>query len=89
MPFVFNNVAGARSLTGAGPEAMRLAEEMSEAWVSFAAGGDPNSPKSGLPHWSAYQPGTRATMLFDTTNRVANDPARDARLALNEALASI
>ena len=90
-PFVFNNVAGASALTGAGPEALRLAEEMSEAWVSFATSGDPNSPESGLPHWPTYQyqPGTRATMLFDTTSRVTNDPARDARVALNEALTAI
>ena len=88
-PFVFNNIPGASALTGAGPEAVRLAEKMSQAWVAFAAGGDPNSPMSGIPRWPAYELGTRATMLFDDVSRVANDPAHNARVALNEALSGI
>lgn len=88
-PFVFNNIAGASALTGGGPEALALAEKMSEAWVSFAADAAPNSRSSGLPHWPEYQSDTRATMLFDSASRVVNDPAHDSRLALEEVLARL
>jgi para-nitrobenzyl esterase len=88
-PFVFNSTAGASALTGGGPEALRLAEKMSDAWVSFAASGNPNSQVSTLPHWPGYEPGTRATMLFDNISRVTNDPAHNARVALDEALSGI
>jgi para-nitrobenzyl esterase len=62
---------------------------MSEAWVAFAADGDPDSRSSGLPVWPVYHPDTRATMLFDDVSRVANDPAHNARVALKGALSDI
>jgi para-nitrobenzyl esterase len=85
-PFVFNNTEGAKALTGGGPDAEVLAARMSEAWVSFATTGDPNSQKSGLPSWPAYRPDKRATMLFDNVSIVANDPARGARVVLGKVL---
>ena len=66
-PFVFNNVAGAKALTGAGPEALRLAEEMSEAWVSFLLPAVIRTLRRAgyrIGPTYQYQPGTRATMLF-------------------------
>jgi para-nitrobenzyl esterase len=86
-PFVFNNTEGAQAITGGGPEAQALAGRMSEAWVAFAATGNPNSQKSGLPHWPEYQAKTRSTMVFNNASVVADDPARDARLVLEKALA--
>jgi para-nitrobenzyl esterase len=45
---------------------------MSKAWLSFARTGDPNH--SRLPDWPPYTVNQRATMLFNTTSTVSNDP---------------
>ena len=45
---------------------------MQERFVAFARTGVPNSP--GLPHWPAYRPNDRATMIFDRRSRVVRDP---------------
>jgi para-nitrobenzyl esterase len=55
----------------------RLADTMHAAWVSFATSGD-----SG---WPKYDLGRRATMRFDTTSAVVDDP-RAAERALWEGL---
>jgi para-nitrobenzyl esterase len=41
------------------------------AWVAFATTGNPNH--SGIPNWPAYEGAKKATMVFDTNMRVAND----------------
>jgi para-nitrobenzyl esterase len=80
MPFVFDNTQVAPGLTGgASPEAVALAARVSEAWISFASRGDPNSKKSGLPPWPAYDSERRATMLFNNESKVVNDPASEER----------
>ena len=51
-----------------------LAARMSEAWIAFARGGDPNH--AGLPKWPAYSLDERATMVFDRGEcKVENDPS--------------
>jgi para-nitrobenzyl esterase len=81
MPLVFNNVdRGGDGLTGGSAEARNLAARMSEAWVAFAATGNPNSEKSGLPKWPLYDSAKRATMIFDTQSKVINDPQQEQRL---------
>ena len=40
--------------------------------MAFARTGDPNHP--GLPTWPAYDDARRATMIFNTTSRVGDDP---------------
>jgi para-nitrobenzyl esterase len=50
---------------------------MSDAWVRFAATGDPNG--GSLPHWPRYTPAGRSIMLLDDQCRVADDPAAAAR----------
>jgi len=49
-----------------------LADRMQAAWIAFARGGNPNA--AGLPSWPAYEPGSRATLIFDAECRVENDP---------------
>lgn len=66
LPFMFNNIAMARPLTGGGREAYALADKISSAWISFVKTGDPNH--RGLPQWPAYTAEGGATMIFD--NRV-------------------
>ena len=69
MPFVFDTLdTGARlfgPLLGDNPP-QELADTMHAAWVSFATSGDPG--------WPAYDLGRRATMRFNTTSRVVDDP---------------
>jgi para-nitrobenzyl esterase len=87
MPFVFDNTQVAPGLSGgASPEAVALAARVSEAWIAFAARGDPNSKKSGLPPWPAYDSEQRATMLFNNESKVANDPAREERQTMESIL---
>ena len=81
MPFVFDNVeGGGTGLTGGGKEAQKMADKLSETWIAFAATGDPNTPKSGLPLWDPYDTAKRPTMIFDTESRVEFDPLREQRL---------
>ena len=82
--FVFNNIAIAGPLISKMPEAYALATRTSAAWVAFARTGDPNTPK--LPKWPAYNADRRDTMLFNNECRVESDPARGARLAMEQVL---
>jgi para-nitrobenzyl esterase len=87
MPFVFDNVQVAPGLTGgASPEAVALAARVSEAWIAFAANGDPNTKKSELPDWPAYDPPRRTTMLFNNESRVADDPGAEERKLMERIL---
>src|SRR5579875_263672 len=77
IPFVFDNLARARRFIGDGPECAALAERMSETWLAFARDGVP--AYRNLPAWPAYDPQARATMIFDQTCRVENDPGGELR----------
>ena len=57
----------------------RLVEEMSGSWAAFARTGDPTHP--AVPEWPAYDTTRRATLLFDSTSRVVDDPDGAERLA--------
>jgi para-nitrobenzyl esterase len=72
IPFAFDLVDMATSMTGAGPERQQLADKVSGAWVSFARTGDPND--KGLPHWSPFDTTKRATMVLDNECKLVNDP---------------
>lgn len=75
IPFVFDALGnGTEALWGTDPP-QSLADTMHAAWVAFATNGDPGWPK--------YDLGRRATMRFDTTSEVVNDP-RSAERALWE-----
>ena len=84
IPFVFDNIATAKGITGGGPDAMALADKMSDAWIQFARTGNPNIPK--LPPWPTYDAANRSTMVFDNTCRVERDPLGESRLAMQRAM---
>jgi para-nitrobenzyl esterase len=84
IPFAFDNVKAATRLTGGGPEAMALADKVSDTWIAFAKTGNPNQPK--MPRWSAYNAANRPTMVFNTESRVVNDPIKEQRLMMWKAL---
>lgn len=77
---VFHSYRGA--IGGGGAVAQALADRMAATWVSFAKSGDPNNPS--IPHWPAYDSETRATMVFDRTTTVEDDPRREFRLLWDE-----
>ena len=83
IPFAFDNVKAATRLTGGGPEAMALADKVSETWIAFARTGDPNTSK--LPKWPRYNATDRPTMVFNNESKVENDPIREQRLVMFKA----
>jgi para-nitrobenzyl esterase len=77
IPFVFDTL-GNRTEPLLGPDPpQQLAGTMHAAWIAFATNGDPGWPK--------YELSRRATMRFDTTSEVVDDP-RSAERALWEGL---
>ena len=80
IPFVFDNVDIAASMTGSGQERYALADKMSAAWAAFARTGNPNH--AGIPPWPPFTPTERATMIWNNEVQVVNDPHREERLAL-------
>ena len=75
IPFVFDTLGnGTQMLWGANPP-QQLAHAMHAAWVAFANNGDCGWPK--------YDLSRRATMRFDATSEVVDDP-RSAERALWE-----
>ena len=68
LPFMFNNIAMARTLTGGGKEAYDLADKISSAWINFVKTGNPNG--KGLPKWEPYNPEKGATMIFDNSCKI-------------------
>lgn len=72
IPFVFDNVDAAQSMTGTGKDRYALASRMSAAWVAFARTGNPNH--RGLPNWASFDVNRRATMIFGNECKLVNDP---------------
>ena len=62
------------ALSGPQDDNVRLADELASAWVSLAATGDPNNPKT--PDWPSYDEQTRRTMVFGHPSKVVCDPRR-------------
>jgi para-nitrobenzyl esterase len=84
IPFVFNNISMSDPSVNGRPDAHALAAKVSEAWVAFTRTGDPSTTR--LPKWPAYSAEARPTMLFNTDSRVAEDPERGPRIAMERAL---
>lgn len=73
--FVFDNAGLCVNQTGGGPEALKLAGQVSDAWIAFARHCDPNHP--GLPHWPAFG-AEKPVMVFDAPCRLQNNPEGEA-----------
>jgi para-nitrobenzyl esterase len=75
VPFVFDTLSnGLQPLLGTDPP-QRLADTMHAAWIAFASSGDPG--------WPTYKLQRRATMRFDTTSEVVEDPRSAERTLWN------
>jgi para-nitrobenzyl esterase len=71
LPFMFNNIALARPLTGGGKDAYVLADKISSAWINFVKTGNPNA--QSLPQWAPYSPSEGATMIFDNKCEIVHN----------------
>jgi len=71
IPLVFDNVEAAGSRVS-GPDAQRVADRISDAFIAFARSGDPNH--AGLPRWGPYDLARRETMVFDVAPHSEGDP---------------
>lgn len=70
LPFMFNNVALEREMTGASESAYALQDIVSDTWLSFIKTGNPNH--AGLPEWAPYDTSSAVTMVFDKTCRAVS-----------------
>lgn len=76
---VFDNVAKSESMSGTGPEAQKIADQMSESWIAFAKSGNPSNPN--VPAWPAYTAAQRNMMVFRTEPGVEVDIRAEERAA--------
>ncbi len=79
VPFVFGNLyaMGVYLYTGKSPDRRALSNLVQDAWIAFAKSGDPNH--SRLTSWPAYRADSRATLVFDETTTVEDDPGAEER----------
>jgi para-nitrobenzyl esterase len=68
---VFDNIAKPGA-TAEGPNAQRMADQMSETFIAFARTGDPNHRL--IPRWERYTLPRRRTMVFDAPPHAEDDP---------------
>ena len=66
--FAFNTIQRTRNMTGGTPEAQKLADKVSMAWINFARTGNPNH--KGLVNWPAYNEKNTSTMHFNNVCKV-------------------
>lgn len=65
---MFNNVENQREMTGGTPEAYKMEDVVSNAWIAFIKTGDPNC--KGLPAWEPFNPEENPTMVFDNVTEL-------------------
>ncbi len=70
----FGTLSAPGAYAGSGPAAQRLSRQVMGAFAALARSGRPSAP--GLPTWDPYTLPRRATMLFDASSRMADDPRR-------------
>lgn len=68
---VFDNI-DKPGATAIGPEAQRMADQMSETFIMLARTGNPNHKL--IPMWTKYQLARRDTMVFDVPSHLEHDP---------------
>lgn len=61
---------------------LELSDTMMDAWISFIKTGNPNH--DGVPKWPVYDTRRRATMIFNDTSGVQDDPDKASRLLYEE-----
>ena len=72
IPLAFDNLAAPGSPIAPSPWAQAMADRVSATFAAFARTGDPNN--AAIPRWSPYTLRRRATLVFDRTTRLVDDP---------------
>lgn len=80
IPFMLDSWRRVPQFVGPAKQAEHMARQIAGCWVAFARTGVPNGPAT--PPWPPYDPDTRATMVFDNTSKIVNDPYADVRKVL-------
>jgi len=88
IPFTFSSFdhGGWEAFVGGGEAALTLSATLQEAWVAFAATGDPSTAHLG--DWPAYEPTRRSTMVLDRSPKLLTDPRGTVRRAWSTAAAA-
>ncbi|MAK61191.1 MAG: carboxylesterase [Ponticaulis sp.] len=72
IPFAFDTLGNSESMVGSDLEVpQKVADQVSEAWISFARHGDPNA--RGLPFWPSVTEDDLQAMRFNTVSEVDED----------------
>ena len=74
---VFGTLGAKGSMTGTGPTAQKVRDQMSAAFVSFARTGDPNC--AAIPAWEKYTLPRRPTLVINQTSAMVDDPRKEER----------
>jgi para-nitrobenzyl esterase len=80
IPFAFDNVEVATSMTGTTQDRYTLATRFSSAFASFARTGDPNT--DGVPRWPRFDAERRTTMFVANEWGAVDDPHAAERRVL-------
>ncbi|ESQ81486.1 hypothetical protein AEAC466_21380 [Asticcacaulis sp. AC466] len=72
IPLVFRTTATPDSISGDTPDARRMADLFSDAFIAFVRTGSPQT--TALPQWTPYSLAKRETMVMDLTPQLVNDP---------------
>jgi para-nitrobenzyl esterase len=83
IPFAFDNTQIAADMTGNTPSAAALATQLSDTFIAFARTGDPNN--KSIPQWPRFDLDRRATMIWDTTSHIEDDPRSNERKLIDQA----
>ncbi|MDQ1471058.1 MAG: para-nitrobenzyl esterase [Bryobacterales bacterium] len=81
--FVFDNAELCPRYAGGSAEALKLSSTMGDAWAGFARTGKPGH--RGLADWPAYTAEKRATMFFNNSCALKNDPEGECLRLVREA----
>ena len=83
IPFAFDTLGNSASMIGDADAAQPVADQVSEAWISFARHGNPN--ERGLPYWPETTAENAVAMRLNMTSEVATDYFDKERAALEAA----
>ena len=74
---MFGTLDAKGSMTGTGPAAQKVSDQMSSAFVNFARTGDPNG--AAIPAWEQYTLPRRPTLVINETSKMVDDPRKEER----------
>ena len=76
VPFTFDTI-DLTNATDRSDTAHKLSATVAGTWAAFARAGVPDNP--AIPHWPAYDVGTRSTLMLDAECQIEKDPRGETR----------